>query len=475
MHELSPPRVEFETRSLGPSTFWIHGSVFVGGLVALVAVLLVPTARIPIWTVFAVCAGVLALLAATSARARIVRDRLSGAVLLELRRYRLGPGRTVALSTLAHVDLRVHRFGVARSLRLADLQGRSLELPLDMWNAQEQLLARVAVAARERALVLAPNVERLLGPAERNATAEREAMRIAESVESGADPDERDHERAERWFDRRERGIPARRGLFQFVTLASGLVALAIALNVSRARSPGMTGAEAVARVTSGVRNPLSGTPPADLYLVPLDTAVVDDVRAVAGPLERRVDLRTDVTGILRFDPSVLDRRRGQLKISPLTAQLARGFHAAHGRTSAAVIGVTSLDVYLESASDDRFAFAAHRREVAPGGYVGAFGVVSTARMHGTTTCGRGWRRIPPALWEWIAGLDDPDQTRTRLRKMVMRVVALQYYGVPPTTSGHAITRSPIRSLCDLDRLEERFGVPLEVLRRVRPVRRPRE
>jgi hypothetical protein len=190
--------------------------------------------------------------------------------------------------------------------------------------------------------------------------------------------------------------------------------------------------------IVVGTIDPLRNVPPADVYIVPLDRRAWDDdgtlsLLRLQRELAKR-GLKTVLAPPYSIDKTVYDYSRHQINAYTVLAMLHNAYVGRPVGWPATVIGITSVDEFAEGASY-RFVFMQSYRQ----GHAG-FAVISTARMHGKD-----------------AGAD--------LEKMAARAAGLYFYRLP-LSAEWSVMHDPIRSLKDLDRMRDEYGVPSTLLRR---------
>jgi hypothetical protein len=233
------------------------------------------------------------------------------------------------------------------------------------------------------------------------------------------------------------RGSALRRG----VPLAAALVAiLALVLAASSQTDEPRFDRSGV---VVGTLDPFASVSAADVYIVPLDRpAWYADGAFSLLKLQHELSergLKTLLTPPLTISRAMYDSTRHQISGDALASALASAYRRHPSAWPATVVGVTSLDMYSPAAPGLRFVFMSSR------GYDNAgFAAISTARMrHGILRRGS-------------AG---------NLEKMAARAAGLYFYRLP-RSPGWSLMHEPIRSLSDLERMSEEYGVPRTVLER---------
>lgn len=168
----------------------------------------------------------------------------------------------------------------------------------------------------------------------------------------------------------------------------------------------------------------------ADVYLVPMGDISHDEVGRLADYYQRLTGLRVQATGALPVLAEATNPERRQLIAERVLSFLSAVFAPWITNPHALVIAISGYDLYIETV-DWRFAFAAGQDHVA---------VVSGARMGDGKSSVKAWS----------------DLHLSRLRKMVGKRIAVQFFGVDGFSQEQfALFSQPILSVQDLDRLDE--------------------
>jgi hypothetical protein len=187
-----------------------------------------------------------------------------------------------------------------------------------------------------------------------------------------------------------------------------------------------------VAGAMPAVSAPAAGGPGpvprnADVYLVPVGELPGELLLELAGYCRRALGLEAAVVGPLPLLPAAVDPARRQLVAEELTALLARGLDAWVRNPDALIVGITGHDLYTRSASHLRFLFGHRDGE--------RYAVLSAARM------------------DTADGLT-PGR-RAGLRKLLIKDIGLQLYGLPPSRDPTSVLYGRIGGLADLRRIDE--------------------
>jgi hypothetical protein len=188
---------------------------------------------------------------------------------------------------------------------------------------------------------------------------------------------------------------------------------------------------QAANTIKGALANPFAGRLPRDLYLVPLDETSRRRLPELGETLRERFGMQAASAPPVLLDGGVLNRSRKQLDGWRITDRLLRTYQRTHPGSPVIVIAVTRLDTFNPNRPGDRFAFltsGATDRNVVCGG------VVSTARFD---------------FW--------PGSEDERLAKMAGRLLA-RCLDIHENIS--------IRSISDVDRLDERAGADPETIAR---------
>ena len=181
----------------------------------------------------------------------------------------------------------------------------------------------------------------------------------------------------------------------------------------------------------AAVVNPFVNSEPRELYLVGLDSRSEGQLPRLAQVLRQRFGTVGLLAPPLLVDAGVLDPARHQLDGWRITFGLLRAHQAVHPGRPAIVIAVTRLDTYSSVAAGDRFAFMTSG---ASDDNVICGGLISTARFD---------------VW--------PGSEEKRLAKMAGRLLG-RCLGIEQDVS--------IRSVCDVDRLDDHAGADEQTIAR---------
>jgi hypothetical protein len=193
--------------------------------------------------------------------------------------------------------------------------------------------------------------------------------------------------------------------------------------------------------VVVGSRAQAQPTRPALLqrvYFIPLGDLREPDLEAMAGWYRDRYQIPVEVLDALLLGPDVIDARRRQVIAEELMALMERSYPAQAEDPVALLIGVTPDYMYIRERPDWQWAFANRVDRVT---------VISTFPMD------------PRAYGE----RRDPELLASRLRKMVTKSIALQYYGMRLNSDPTSVLYDSVLSADDLDVISEE---PDPILRR---------
>ena len=202
--------------------------------------------------------------------------------------------------------------------------------------------------------------------------------------------------------------------------------------------------------VVVGTLDPFASVPAADVYIVPLDRPAwrADGAFSLL-KLQTKLSargLKTVLAPPLAISKEMYNSDRHQISGDALSAALASAYLRHPSAWPATVVGVTSIDMYSPTFSGDRFVFMSSY-----GRGRGGFAAISTARMGG-------------GILRNASAAD--------LEKMTARAVGLYFYRLPRTAKW-TLMHEPIRSLSDLEKMSDDYGVPRALLeRRKQEVRR---
>jgi hypothetical protein len=233
------------------------------------------------------------------------------------------------------------------------------------------------------------------------------------------------------------RRAAVRRG---FAVLAVVAAIFVLALTASRGRDAprfDRTG------IVVGTLDPFASVPDADVYIVPLDRPAwhadgAFSLLKLQSELSER-GLKTVLAQPLMISRGMYDSTRHQISGDALSAALDSAYRLHPSAWPATVVGVTSLDMYSPTFAGDRFVFMSSY-----GRSGGGFAAISTARMH-------------HGIFRRGSAAD--------LEKMAARAAGLFFYRLP-RTPGWSVMHEPIRSLSDLERMSEEYGVSQALLER---------
>jgi predicted Zn-dependent protease len=172
----------------------------------------------------------------------------------------------------------------------------------------------------------------------------------------------------------------------------------------------------------------------AGVYLVPLGRMDPLPLRSAARILSRRYPIPVQVEPAESLEETAVNRHRGQLQGREVMARIADRYFTRPA--NALVLGVTELDLYLETKSGDNFAFSTYSN-------AHPVAVVSTARLD------------PANYWTLrrLVGRDGGGAKRDeRLVKMLTRAIGLRL-GLPRRAGWDTALHEPIRSVSDIDRM----------------------
>ncbi len=203
----------------------------------------------------------------------------------------------------------------------------------------------------------------------------------------------------------------------------------ALVATVARRMRPLMTSAPQA----RGAADSLRDAPPADIFLLALDSWSSGEPALLADRLERTFGLCVEVLEPHAIGKEFISPRRHQLDGELVGDQLAelRGVSP----DSELVVGISGKDMFFGGAPSDRFAFTVWR----PG-----YAVISTARMDPANVGGKGGEA----------------RMRERLWKMTVRYLGLSYFQLPRSSQPRSVLRAEIRSLADLDAMGSRLDPP---------------
>jgi hypothetical protein len=173
------------------------------------------------------------------------------------------------------------------------------------------------------------------------------------------------------------------------------------------------------------------------IYIIPLGDVREPSLPALAVSYRDRYRIPVDVLATLPLGPSEIDADRRQVAAEALLALMRRSYASQADDRGALLIGVTPEDMYIHARPDWRWAFA---DRVGP-----RFAVISTYMM----TPGR--VRSPFGFFE----RPRPGLLDERLRKMVTKTIALQYYGMETNDDPKSVLYSRVLGLADLDAISE--------------------
>ena len=208
-------------------------------------------------------------------------------------------------------------------------------------------------------------------------------------------------------------------------------------IELERDNSVGAAEVHAAAATPGAVRNPFVGTEPRELYLVGLDARSQRQLPRLAETLRERFGVSGVRTAPFSIDVAELDPARQQLDGWKIAARLLGAHQSVHAGRPAVVIAVTRLDMFFSGAPEDRFAYMTSGF-LADGMICG--GLISTARFD---------------VW--------PGSEQERLGKMAGRLFG-RCLGIE-----QGIT---IRSIRDVDRLDDRAGADDQTIATRRAERR---
>jgi predicted Zn-dependent protease len=127
-----------------------------------------------------------------------------------------------------------------------------------------------------------------------------------------------------------------------------------------------------------------------------------------------------------------VDEKRRQVMAEEMIALLKAKYPALANDAGAALIGLTTYDMYMGSHPEWAWSFS--------GSNLPRFAVISIARMN-------------PVNFNLPA---DPDRLDSRLRKMVTQYIGFMYFDLPHSANRTSVM-FPVRGLNDLDDIAEDF------------------
>lgn len=175
----------------------------------------------------------------------------------------------------------------------------------------------------------------------------------------------------------------------------------------------------------------------ADVYLVPVGDLPGEVLLELEGYCRRVLGLEAAIVGPLPVLPAAVDRVRRQLAAEEITALLALGLDPWVRNPDALIVGISGPDLYARSAPHLRFVFGHRDGE--------RYAVLSAARL------------------DTADGLT-PGR-RAGLRKLLIKDIALQLYGLRPSLDPTSVLYGRIGGLADLRRIDE-SSVERDVLSR---------
>jgi len=171
--------------------------------------------------------------------------------------------------------------------------------------------------------------------------------------------------------------------------------------------------------------------------LVPLGRVSDDLVEHLVDHYLDEYGLEVRVLDNKSIPTDLVDPDRRQIGGIALIEYMGTLFPEAYADPEAVLVGLTPVDLYLET-RDWRFAFGTWGTAENPKGVVSSF-------------------RMDP---ENYGEPPDGELLLTRVRKMVTRYVGLLYYRMPTTSDPRSLLYDNILSLRDLDGMEELLPVP---------------
>ncbi len=244
-------------------------------------------------------------------------------------------------------------------------------------------------------------------------------------------------------FERQRNATPApRRALVRRVLVVSAVVAVILVLGLTASRRTNEPRFDR-GGVVVGTLDPFPSVPAADVYIVPLDRPAwyadgAFSLLKLQSELSER-GLKTVLAPPLMISKAMYDSTRHQISGDALSAALDSAYRRHPSAWPATVIGISSLDMYSPTFSGDRFVFMSSH-----GNGNAGFAAISTARMrHGILRHG----------------------SAADLEKMAARAAGLYFYRLP-RSPGWSLMHEPIRSLSDLERMSEEYGVSRALLER---------
>ena len=175
---------------------------------------------------------------------------------------------------------------------------------------------------------------------------------------------------------------------------------------------------------------------PLQLYFVAIGDVPRDLLDHLVLHFQAKFSVRITSLMPMTFDEAAFDPGRRQMVAEEIIRAMRRRHLKLARDAHARVIGITSLDMYMQAMRDQwTFSFSLRSPDH-------RFGVVSYARMD------------PVALG------DPPsrDLLRSRLRKMLTKNIGIMYYALPASPNPKSVLYRDILGVDDLDRMTEDFN-----------------
>lgn len=173
-------------------------------------------------------------------------------------------------------------------------------------------------------------------------------------------------------------------------------------------------------------------TPVCQMYVVPVGTVPDSLTQDLVRHYERTLSLRIRQLPAMTVTEDLIDPSRQQLIAEEVIRKIKEQWPDLAIDPNARLIGITDNDMFIR-AKQWRFAFALRKE--------GRFAVVSNHRMNPT------FFHLPP----------NDDLMTERLRKMILKQIGLQYYGLPNRQEKTSVLFSPVLGLDDLDAIAPEF------------------
>lgn len=168
------------------------------------------------------------------------------------------------------------------------------------------------------------------------------------------------------------------------------------------------------------------------LYLIPLSDFSSAWLTRLVTYYEQKRGIKAIATQPVPLELSAIDSRRHQVIAQEAIELMKRRYPKLAADPNAILIGLTDEDMYIREKSS-RFAFS-YRTQ-------GRFAVVSSARMNPVN----------------LGGSANNDLLDSRMRKMVLKDIAILYYLLPVNHDPRSVLYSEVEAVEDLDKMGEDF------------------